>query len=179
MKKLNFEITVTNSLSNNIVPGDKTTSTNPGSITFDKQGTYYDKEPTPGRSAQKLHVYHNGQRLYDDACITVKKGETIRLTVNLSDNAGEIKQLTRNTASGQGEKKSDPDHWTNWFSAKSEPFVNRHDRNTFLERDNFDWVITADRVTNGYVTLSQTTFHSTDRGNEFKSMYRIRIKVVD
>lgn len=159
--------------------GDKIYSENAGTITLDKQGTYYDKEPTPGKSAQKLHVYHNGERLYDDACITIKKGETIRLTVNLSDNAGEVKQLTRTSASGQGEKKSDPDHWTNWFTAKSEPFVNRYDSSTFVETDNYDWVITGDQVTNGYVILSQTTFHSTDNAPEFKSMYRIRVKVVE
>ena len=172
---------IDNHLTMKITPlnGDKTSSLNAGTIHLDKQGTYYDTEPTPGKAAQKLHVYHNGQRVYDDACITIKKGETIRLTVNLSDNAGEVKQLTRTSASGQGEKKSDPDHWTNWFTAKSEPFVNRYDSSTFIETDNYDWVITGDQVTNGYVILSQTTFHSTDNAPEFKSMYRIRVKVVE
>ena len=172
---------IDNHLTMKITPlnGDKTSSLNAGTIHLDKQGTYYDTEPTPGKAAQKLHVYHNGQRVYDDACITIKKGETIRLTVNLSDNAGEVKQLTRTSASGQGEKKSDPDHWTNWFTAKSEPFVNRYDSSTFVETDNYDWVITGDQVTNGYVILSQTTFHSTDNAPEFKSMYRIRVKVVE
>ena len=159
--------------------GDKTRSNNAGEITLDKQGIYYDKEPTPIKSAQKLHVYHNGQRLYDEACITIKKGDTIRLTVNLSDNAGEIKQLTRTTADGYRDKNNPKNDWTNWFSAHSEPYVNRYDKSTFLERDNFDWVITADKVTNGSVTLSQTTFHSTDDYPEFKSMYTIRVKVVE
>lgn len=158
---------------------DKKSSENAGTIQIDKQGTYYDKEPTPGKSAQKLHVYHNGERLYDGACITVKKGETIRLTVNLSDNAGQIKQLTRTTADGYRDEKNDKNSWTNFFDARSEPYVNRYDSSTFVERDNYDWVITADKVTNGYMTLSQTTFHSTDKGNEFKSMYTIRVKVID
>ncbi len=158
---------------------DKTSSENAGTIQIDKQGTYYDKEPTPGKSAQKLHVYHNGERLYDGACITVKKGETIRLTVNLSDNAGQIKQLTRTTADGYRDEKNDKNSWTNFFDAHSEPYVNRYDSSTFVERDNYDWVITANKVTNGYMTLSQTTFHSTDKGNEFKSMYTIRVKVID
>lgn len=159
--------------------GDKTRSQNAGEITLDKQGIYYDKEPTPGKKAQKLHVYHNGVRLYDEACITIKKGETIRLTVNLSDNAGEIKQLTRTTADGYRDDKNPKNDWVNWFSAHSEPYVNRYDKSTFLETDNYDWVITGDKVTKGYVTLSQTTFHSTNEHPEFKSMYTIRVKVVE
>lgn len=151
---------------------EKTKSTDAGTITINSQGTIYDKEPTPGKAAQKLHVYHDGTRLYDDACITIKKGETIRLTVNLSDNAGEIQQLTRTSADGA-------ENWKQYFSAYSEPFVNRYDSSTFLETDNYDWVITGNNVTNGYVTLSQTSFHSTDQGSEFKSMYRIKIKVVE
>ena len=152
--------------------GDKTSSANAGTIQIDKQGTYYDKEPTPGKSAQKLHVYHNGERLYDDACITIKKGETIRLTVNLSDNAGNVKLLKRTSADGQ-------ENWRQYLTGKSEPYVNRYDSSTFVERDNYDWVITGDRVTNGYITLSQTTFHSTDNAPEYKSMYRIKVKVVE
>ena len=152
--------------------GDKTSSANAGTIQIDKQGTYYDKEPTPGKSAQKLHVYHNGERLYDDACITIKKGETIRLTVNLSDNAGNVKLLKRTSADGQ-------ENWRQYLTGKSEPYVNRYDSYTFVERDNYDWVITGDRVNNGYITLSQTTFHSTDNAPEYKSMYRIKVKVVE
>lgn len=172
---INFDVKV----SVGIMAGDKISSANSGNISLDKQGTSYDTEPTPGRSAQKLHVYHNGERLYDDACITIKKGETIRLTVNLSDNAGQIKQLTRTSADGYRSDTNPNSSWPNYFSAHSEPYVNRYDPSTFKETDNFDWVITADKVTNGYVTLSQTTFHSTDRGPEFKSMYRIRVKVVE
>lgn len=168
-----FEILATKSTK------DKVSSEGAGTITLDKQGTYYEKEPTPGKSAQKLHVYHNGERLYDDAEITVKKGDTIRLTVNLTDNCGEVKQLKRTSADGYRSDTKPQNNWTNYFSAQSEPFVNRYDSSTFVERDNFDWVITADKVTNGYVTLSQTTFHSTDQGEEFKSMYRIKIKVVE
>ena len=37
----------------------------------------------------------------------------------------------------------------------------------------------ADKITNGYVTLSQTTFHSTENAPEYKSMYRIKIKVIE
>lgn len=164
LSSLNFDILTANS--------DKTQSTDAGTITVDSQGTAYEKEPTPGKAAQKLHVYHDGTRLYDDACITIKKGETIRLTVNLSDNAGEVQQLTRTSADGA-------ENWKQYFSAYSEPFVNRYDSSTFIETDNYDWVITGNNVTNGYVTLSQTSFHSTDQGSEFKSMYRIKIKVVE
>jgi hypothetical protein len=152
--------------------GDKISSDNAGTIQLDKQGTYYDKEPTPGKSAQKLHVYHNGQRLYDDACITIKKGETIRLTVNISDNAGNVKLLKRTSADGQ-------EDWRKYLTGKSEPYVNRYDSSTFIATDNYDWVITGDKVTNGYITLSQTTFHSTDNAPEYKSMYRIKVKVVE
>ena len=37
----------------------------------------------------------------------------------------------------------------------------------------------SDKVTNGYVTLSQTTFHSTDNAPEYKSMYRIKVRVIE
>lgn len=165
---------IDNHLTMKITPlnGDKTSSINAGTIHLDQQGTYYDTEPTPGKIAQKLHVYHNGQRLYDDACITIKKGETIRLTVNLSDNAGPVQLLKRTTADGQ-------ENWRNYLTGKSEPYVNRNDSSTYLPIDHYDWVITGDKVTNGYVTLSQTTFHSTDKSPEFKSMYRIKVKVVE
>lgn len=152
--------------------GDKISSENAGTIQIDNKGTYYDTEPTPGKSAQKLHVYHNGERLYDDACITIKKGETIRLTVNLSDNAGQVQLLKRTSADGQ-------EDWRQYLTGKSEPYVNRYDSSTFIARDNYDWVITGDRVTNGYITLSQTTFHSTENAPEYKSMYRIKVKVVE
>ncbi len=152
---------------------DKTTTQNSGTlVSIDKEGTKYDYEPTPGKSAQRLSVYHNGTRLYDAAYITVKKGETIRLNVNLSDNAGEVKLLKRTTADGQ-------ENWRNYMSAHSEPYVNRYDSSTYLSTDNYEWVITADQVTQGYVTLSQTTFHSTENAPEYKSMYRIHIKVVN
>ncbi len=159
--------------------GDVTRSSNAGTIQLDKQGTYYDTEPTPGKSAQKLHVYHNGERLYDDACITIKKGETIRLTVNLSDNAGDIELLKRTSADGYRDENNPKNSWPNFFSAHSEPYVNRYDSSTYLATDHYDWVITADKVTNGYVTLSQTTFHSTENAPEYKSMYRIKVKVVE
>jgi hypothetical protein len=159
--------------------GDVIRSKNAGTIQLDKQGTYYDTEPTPGKSAQKLHVYHNGERLYDDACITIKKGETIRLTVNLSDNAGNIELLKRTSADGYRDENNPNNSWPNFFSAYSEPSVNRYDSSTYLATDHYDWVITADKVTNGYVTLSQTTFHSTENAPEYKSMYRIKVKVVE
>lgn len=159
--------------------GDVIRSKNAGTIQLDKQGTYYDTEPTPGKSAQKLHVYHNGERLYDDACITIKKGETIRLTVNLSDNAGNVELLKRTSADGYRDENNPNNSWPNFFSAYSEPSVNRYDSSTYLATDHYDWVITADKVTNGYVTLSQTTFHSTENAPEYKSMYRIKVKVVE
>lgn len=165
---------IDNHLTMKVTPlnGDKTSSTNAGTIQLDKQGTYYDTEPTPGKVAQKLHVYHNGQRLYDDAYITIKKGETIRLTVNISDNAGNVQLLKRTSADGQ-------EDWRQYLTGKSEPYVNRYDSSTFIATDNYDWVITGDKVTNGYVTLSQTTFHSTENAPEYKSMYRIKVRVIE
>ena len=164
-KDLNFNIIASKN-------SDKEKSLNSGTITIENLGTPYEKEPTPGKSAQKLHVYHDNTRLYDDAYITIKKGETIRLNVNLSENCGEVKLLKRTSADGE-------ENWKQYLSAHSEPFVNRDDSSTFIATNNYDWVITGNKATNGYITLSQTSSHSTNNGNDYKSMYRIHIKVVE
>lgn len=163
--------------------GDVIYAANSGTIlSIDNYGTKLEKEPTPGRSAQILHVYHNGVRLYDDAYITVKKGETIKLVVNISDNAGEVKMLKRNTPDGLIQENPDGTKtklWKNYFTSENYPRVNRYKDETHLPTDHYEWTITADKVTKGYVELSQTTFHSTENAPEYKSMYGIHIKVVE
>lgn len=89
-----------------------------------------------------------------------------------SDNAGTVQLLKRTSADGQ-------EDWRNYLTGKSEQYVNRNDPNTFIATDHYDWVITGDKVTNGYITLSQTAFHSTDNAPEYKSMYRIKVKVIN
>ena len=164
-KELNFNIIASKN-------SNKEKSSNSGTITIENIGTPYEKEPTPGKSAQKLHVYHDNTRLYDDAYITIKKGETIRLNMNLTENCGEVKLLKRTSADGE-------ENWKQYLSAHSEPFVNRDDSSTFIATNNYDWVITGNKATNGYITLSQTSSHSTNNGNNYKSMYRIHVKVVE
>ncbi len=166
LNKIKFDILATKT-----TPQEVTTSTEAGTIQIDNTGTPYDTEPVPGKAAQKLHVYHDGTRLYDDAYITIKKGETIRLSMNLTDNCGDVELLRRTSADGGSD-------WKNYVTSYSEPFVDRYDSSTFLEQDNYDWVITGNQTTNGYITLSQTSSHSTAQG-EYKSMYRIHVKVVD
>ena len=121
---------------------------------------------------KNLGISFGGLRAVNAVDITIKKGETIRLTVNISDNAGNVKLLKRTSADGQ-------EDWRKYLTGKSEPYVNRYDSSTFIATDNYDWVITGDKVTNGYITLSQTTFHSTENAPEYKSMYRIKVKVVE
>ncbi len=172
LNKIKFDILATKSTKKEeTTKTEVTTSAQSGTLQIDNTGTPYDTEPIPGKGAQKLHVYHDGTRLYDDAYITIKKGETIRLNMNLTDNCGQVELLKRTSADGGS-------NWKNYVNAYSEPFIDRYDSSTFLEQDNYDWVITGTQTTNGYITLSQTSSHSTSQG-EYKSMYRIHVKVVD
>ena len=79
--------------------------------------------------------------------------------------------MTRTTADGQ-------ENWRNYFTGKSDPYVNRNNPSTFLATDHFDWVITANKKTGSkYIQLSQTTFQSTSSFSEIKSFFNINIKV--
>ena len=150
-------------------PKTKNSSKNSGSITINNKGTKYDTEPIPGKQAQRINVYHNDTRLYDDAEITIKKGETIRLTMNITENCGDIELLTRTSSDGQS-------NWKNYISAHSEPFIKRDDPSTYQNISSYDWVITGNQVTNGHIILSQTTQHQTQSGS-YKSMYTIKVNV--
>lgn len=134
-----------------------------------------------GKKAQVQRLFYNGKELKDGDEIVIKKGETIRITVKLPTTAGQTQLLKRTSADGY---HGDCDivgqrYWERYFSAHSEPFVNRNDSSTYLHRNNYDWVITGNNVTKGYVTLSQTSFQKTDKFNEIKSMVTVRVKVVD
>ena len=115
---------------------------------------------------------YNGDTLYDEDKITMKKGEEITLTVNLPTSCGEIILLTRTTASGQSD-------WQNYFSAHSDPFVDRYNINTAIKTTSYNWVIKANKITNGYVTLSQTAEMQTTSYTFVKPMIEIGIKVTN
>lgn len=124
-----------------------------------------------GTSAQTLTAYYNGVKIPRYYKITMHVGETIRLKMYLPTGCGTIKLLTRTTAAGQ-------ENWNDYFTGKSEPFVNRYNSSTFLATDHFDWVITANKKTGGqYIQLSQTTEQSTSSFSEIKSFFNVNIKV--
>lgn len=125
-----------------------------------------------GKAAQVQTLSLNGTILGQDAKITMKKGETIRVKVKVTSMCGTVQLLTRTTADGQK-------GWRDYFTGYSDPFVNRHDPSTFKKTDTFDWVITANKVTKGYVILSQTTFHKTAKFSEIKSMIRLNVRVIE
>ncbi len=125
-----------------------------------------------GNRAQHQIVTYNGQTLGQDAQITMKKGETITLKVNVTQRCGTVKQLVRTSADGQSD-------WKNYFNQKSVPYVNRNNSSTFRNTDTYNWVITANKTTKGYVILSQTAEHTTPSKGQIKSMIRIRIKVTN
>lgn len=126
--------------------------------------------------AARLTGYLNGRKLAEDSTVTMEVGETITITLYLTKECGRIVQLTRTSADGQN--SSEKSHWKNWFSATSVPFVDRNDPSTFVSTDHFDWVITANKSTNGReVILSQTTFQSTSKFSEIKSFFRFNVIV--
>lgn len=122
------------------------------------------------KKAQQQEIYYNGQRLQQDSLLNMKVGQTIKIKVKMTENCGKVRWLTRTNADGQK-------GWQEYFDAYSDPYVNRHDKSTFLPIDTFNWVITAKKKTREPVILSETTFHTTDYRDEVKSMIRIRIKV--
>ncbi len=136
------------------------------------------------KKAAVLTATMNGSPLADRSTITMNVGETVTVTLYLTKECGEVKQLTRTSASGQtsggtgGCDTSDPICWRNWFTAKSVPSVNRDDPSTFVSTDHFDWVITATKSANGKtIALSQTTFQSTSKYREIKSFFHLNVKV--
>lgn len=125
-----------------------------------------------GKRAQTQTLTYNGQELGQDASITIKKGETARIQVKVTDRCGENQLLTRTTADGQS-------GWRNYLSASSYPFVNRHDSSTFIDSDTYEWVITGNKTTKDEVILSQTSFQKTSNFDEIKSMVRLHVNVVE
>ena len=125
-----------------------------------------------GKRAQTQTLSYNGQELGQDASITIKKGETARIQVKVTDRCGENQLLTRTTADGQS-------GWRNYLSASSYPFVNRNDSSTFIDSDTYEWVITGNETTKDEVILSQTSFQKTSNFDEIKSMVRLHVNVVE
>lgn len=122
--------------------------------------------------AKQQVIYFDGKRLAEDSVLNVKVGETIRIKVVLPKDSGEVNYLTRTTADGE-------EGWEAYIDAYSDPYVNRHDRSTALPTDTFEWVITPTKKSRNTVTLSQTTFHTTDYSEEVKSMIRVKINIID
>ncbi len=125
-----------------------------------------------GRRAQTQTLTYNGQELGQDASITIKKGETARIQVKVTDRCGENQLLTRTTADGQS-------GWRDYLSASSYPYVNRNDSSTFIDSDTYEWVITGNETTKDEVILSQTSFQKTSDFDEIKSMVRLHVNVVE
>ena len=127
--------------------------------------------------AATFTMYHNGKVVQPGSYFTMKVGEQLRFTLYLTKECGTIKKLTRTSAGGQDDNPAI--HWTNWFDAKSEPFVDRYNSSTFLATDHYDWIIIAKKSTNGQpIGLSQTATQSTSRFEEIKSMILINVTVV-
>ncbi len=144
--------------------GSNNSNTNTGSNNTTGSGSC-------GKVAQSFTVTLNGQKVSRDQKFTMKVGETLRFRMVLPSNCGKTLLLTRTTADGQ-------EGWRNYFTGKSDPYVNRNDSSTFLARNDYYWVITAKKKTSNYIILSQTAFQKTSLYSEIKSMYTIQIKVV-
>ncbi len=136
-----------------------------------------------GHNAAGFTAKLNGQTISPGQTITMKVGQTIRINLYLTKACGTIKQLTRTSASGQGKTTTgggwcgsdDNTCWKNWFSASSSPSVNSANPSTFVATDHYDWIITANKKTNGSVALSQTATQSTSKFIEIKSMIKIYV----
>lgn len=124
------------------------------------------------KKAKQQVIYFDGKRLAEDSVLNVKVGETIRIKVVLPKDSGEVNYLTRTSADGE-------EGWEAYIDAYSDPYVNRHDSSTALPTDTFEWVITPTKKSRNTVTLSQTTFHTTDYSEEVKSMIRVKINIID
>lgn len=124
------------------------------------------------KKAKQQIIYFDGKRLQEDSVLNVKVGETIRIKVVLPEDSGKVNLLTRTSASGQ-------EGWSQYIDAYSDPYVNRHDRQTALPINTFDWVITPTRKSRSPIILSETTFHTTDFSSEVKSMIRVKINIID
>ena len=92
---------------------------------------YYYVDKTAGRKAQTQRLFYDGKEISDLSKITIKKGETIRITVKLPNTGGKIEYLTRTTA--DGERGDNPNakigdrKWEHYFEGHCEPYVNKND----------------------------------------------------
>lgn len=126
--------------------------------------------------AQTLIVSLNGRNIPDDneTPLVIKVNQTVNLTVKLPTNCGKLIQLQQSTADGlTGVDK--------YITQYSSPSIHYTQPSTYRAISSYTWVITGVKSTNGQIwKLSQTArVKTTCTAENFKAMFKLRIKVVD
>ena len=126
-----------------------------------------------GGRATLLDVQCNGVSLGQDGTITIKRGTTAKLTVQMPEEIEGVDTCKRtNYDGGKG--------WSRYVKQQNDPFVNKHDSSTYQKMRSYDWYITGNQT--GTITLSQTALFSLTgkhRYGTYKGMVRVRVKIVD
>lgn len=133
-----------------------------------------------GIKARRLQLFYNGKVLKDGDTITIKKGETARITVKLPQDAGKPTLLRRTTADGY--KKGNKNRiWEKYVSAHSTPHMDWRPEcrtGTPVRTNHYDWIVTGKRV--GQTSISQTAEYSSEASSRYiKAMVELKVRVVE
>lgn len=112
----------------------------------------------------------NGKTIARDSTITMKKGETITVRVNLPGHCGTPTLITRTSAHGQ-------DNVSEYVSQYSSPSAQRGNCGTAFRASSYNWIITAKKT--GTVAVSQTSEFQTTLHSWVKSMNRFNIRITN
>ena len=133
-----------------------------------------------GIKARTLQLFYNGKVLKDGDTITIKKGETARITVKLPQDAGKPTLLRRTTADGY--KKGNKNRiWEKYVSAHSTPHMDWRPEcrtGTPVRTNHYDWIVTGKKV--GQTSISQTAEYSSEASSRYiKAMVELKVNVVE
>ena len=126
-----------------------------------------------GGRATLLDIQVDGVSLGQDGSITIKKGQTVKLTVKFPDEIEGVQTCKRTNFDGAS-------NWRNYVTQDNYPFVNRNDSSTFVDTREYDWIITGNQT--GSITLSQTALFSLNGSHKYgtyKGMARLKVNIVD
>ena len=151
--------------------------------------TYYQgKNLYSRRNVMTMFDNTTGEVLQDHASITLKPGETRVITVKLPSDTGEITQITRTTADGNGAYRNgnivtarsdidpDPNNIEYVRMVEGGGYHKPADM-SLLKNNSYDWVITA--KADGTVKCSQTCLWASTmtKGRNLKAMINLTVNV--
>ena len=126
-----------------------------------------------GGRATLLDIQVDGVSLGQDGTITIKKGQQVKLTVQMPEEIEGVDTCKRTSAHGGAGHNTKVKQY-------NDPNVDKNNSSTYRKMRSYDWYITGTET--GEVTLSQTALFSLTGKHKYgtyKGMCRVRVKIVD